>query len=466
MDKNKGFSDFGKNFQDTLVKSIVLDKGFCGRIQEVLEINYFEYKHHQVFVKKIFEHIEKYNQHPSISNLKTIVKTELNDVPEVLRNKVQDFVEESFGKDFLLSDDATFVKDKSIDFCKKQKLYVAMEKSIELLNQASFDEISKVINDALKLGVDNNFGYDYKIDFEERFKKIYRFATTTGWDLIDGITKGGLGRGELAVVVAAAGSGKSMLLVHHGSQALKEGKNVVHYTLELSERYVAQRYDSCLTDIKLDELVNFKEQIYSAVVEDLPGDLLIKEYPTKTASTRTIRNHLDRLIQQGKKVDMIIVDYGDLLKPMSSYKEKRDNLESVYEDLRAIAQEYECPVLTASQTNRSGLNAEIITMESISEAFNKCFVADFIYSLSRTIEDKATNQGRIFIAKNRNGPDGLVFPIFIDTSRVKIDIIKRLSEEEQKNFFEQPTQEEIENKIKKKVRERLKLKKKNGDNKK
>jgi len=117
---------------------------------------------------------------------------------------------------------------------------------------------------------------------------------------------------------------------------------------------------------------------------------------------------------------MVIVDYGDLLKPVSTQREKRNELESIYEELRAIAQIYSCPVWTASQTNRSGLNAEVITMESISEAFNKCFVADFIFSISRTVEDKNTNSGRIFVAKNRNGPDGLVYPIFMDTSNVKI----------------------------------------------
>jgi len=98
-------------------------------------------------------------------------------------------------------------------------------------------------------------------------------------------------------------------------------------------------------------------------------------------------------------------------------------LESIYEELRAIAQENNCPIWTASQTNRSGLNAEVITMESISEAFNKCFVADFIFSLSRTVEHKNENGGRLFIAKNRNGPDGLVYPIFMDTSKVKIDVL-------------------------------------------
>ena len=126
---------------------------------------------------------------------------------------------------------------------------------------------------------------------------------------------------------------------------------------------------------------------------------------------------------------MIIVDYGDLIKPENSRKdEKRHQLETIYEELRGLAQICECPLWTASQTNRSGLNAEVITMESISEAFNKCFVADFIFTVSRTVEDKNTNTGRIFIAKNRNGPDGLVYPIFMDTSNVKIKVLNKSSE--------------------------------------
>ena len=185
-----------------------------------------------------------------------------------------------------------------------------------------------------------------------------------------------LGQKELGVVIAPTGAGKSMALVHLGAQALLEGKTVVHYTLELQDTVVASRYDSCLTKIPLQNLAAFKEQIYEEV-QDINGRLIVKEYPTKTASTQTIRNHLEKLRMRSIDVDFIIVDYGDLLRPVRYLKEKRNELESIYEELRGIAAEYEAPVWTASQTNRSGLNAEVITMESISEAFNKCFHCGF-----------------------------------------------------------------------------------------
>jgi replicative DNA helicase len=322
-----------------------------------------------------------------------------------------------------------YIKDTALDFCKKQNLKSAMVKSIALLQNSSFDEISQVINDSLKLGMDNDEGYDYKKDFEERFKPRFRNPVSTGWELIDDICKGGLGQKELGVVIAPTGAGKSMALVHLGVQALQEGKTVVHYTLELQDTVVATRYDSCLTKIPLQNLVAFKEQIYEEV-QDISGRLIVKEYPTKTASTQTIRNHLEKLRMRSIDVDMIIVDYGDLLRPVRYLKEKRNELESIYEELRGIAAEYEAPVWTASQTNRSGLNAEVITMEAISEAFNKCFIADFIFTISRTIDDKVANSGRLFIAKNRNGPDGLVFPLFMDTANVCIKVLEPSEEDE------------------------------------
>ena len=141
---------------------------------------------------------------------------------------------------------------------------------------------------------------------------------------------------------------------------------------------------------------------------------------------------------------MIIVDYADLLRPVRATKEKRHDLENTYEELRAIAQIYKCPVWTASQTNRSGLNAEVITMEAISEAFNKCFVADFICSLSRTVQDKQANKGRIFVAKNRNGPDGQVFPAFVDWSNVSIKILKREQDESIASVISDSSQNTLE----------------------
>ena len=419
--ENVGFGKYGKTFQEGLVQLIYDDRPFADQITEVLNINFLELEYLRVFVNKIVDYRTKYNIHPSTEAITTILNTDLEKESEVIQRQVRDYFRKIQYRELTDSD---YIKEQSLDFCRKQNLKEAMMKSVALLQTCSFDEISKTINDALKLGSDNNFGYDYLTDFEERFKPRHRMPVTTGWSEIDEITGGGLGKSELGVVIAPTGAGKSMVLVHLGVEALRVGKNVVHYTLELQDTVVANRYDSCLTGYPLSDIKNFKEEIFEQV-NDIQGKLIIKEYPTKSASTNTIKAHLSKLKKRGINPGIIIIDYGDLLRPIIVRKEKRNELESIYEEMRAISTEFKCPVWTASQTNRTGLNAEVITMESISEAFSKCFVADLIFSVSRTIEDKQANTGRIFIAKNRNGPDGMVYPIFMDTSTVSIKFVPK-----------------------------------------
>jgi len=420
------FSKFGKPFQESLVQLIVEQRVFADQIEEVLDIEFIEFKYLRALVRKIFEYKQKYKTHPSYQNLVTIFKTEFDDENEILKNQIKDYIIRINKSEV---DGEEYIKDTALDFCRKQKLKEAMVKSIGLLQQSSFDEISSVINNALRLGSDNEQGYEWIADFEERFKVRARNPISTGWAEMDKISKQGLGKGELGVVIAPTGAGKSMVLTHLGAQALQAGHNVIHYTLELLDTVVAGRYDSCITGIELNDLLDKKDEIYEQI-KDIDGKLVVKEYPTKTASVKTLRNHLEKIRKRGGEIDMIIVDYADLLKPTSNYREKRTELESIYEELRTLAYEFSCPVWTASQTNRSGLDAEVITMNSISEAFSKCFVADFIFSVSRTIMDKTKNGGRVFIAKNRNGPDGIVFPIFMDTSNVKIDVLPKTSLEQ------------------------------------
>ena len=418
--KRETFSRFGQKFQDKLCHLMIQDRPFCDQISEVLDINFLDYEYLRVFVQILIDYRERYKTHPSYDIMATKIKSGIDSYTPALQKQIRMFYASVLTEDELR--DAEFIKDNALDFCRKQVLKKAMLESVKLIKSSSFDEIQAVIEKALKLGTDNNFGHDFLKDFEERYTITSRDPVSTGLPRIDDICKGGLGKSELGVVIAPTGAGKSMVLVHLGSEGVKSGKTVVHYTLELADTVVGNRYDSCISGVPLSDLFANKRRVLETI-QDVEGRLIIKEYPTKSASTETIKNHLERLKKRGIEPDMIIVDYADLLRPVRATKEKRHDLENTYEELRAIAQIYKCPVWTASQTNRSGLNAEVITMEAISEAFNKCFVADFICSLSRTVQDKQANQGRIFVAKNRNGPDGQVFPAFVDWSNVSIKIL-------------------------------------------
>ena len=425
--KQETFQKFGKTFQENLCHLMLQDRTFCDQISEVLDTEFIQYEYLRVFITLLLEYRTKYRKHPSYETMATIITSEVGKYTDGLKKQITQFYSKVINNHEIES--CEFIKDHAIDFCRKQVLKKAMIKSVKLLKSSSFEEIQKLIEDAMKLGTNVDFGHDYHMDIDERYRIKARNPITTGWSRFDEITQGGFGESELAVVIAPTGAGKSMALVHIGATAVKEGKTVVYYTLELAEAVVGQRFDSCITDIKLNDLLKNKYNVVEALKE-IKGHLIIKEYPSKSASTQTIRSHIERLKKRGINPDMIIVDYGDLLKPVKSQGEKRHELEGIYEELRGIAQYEKCTVITASQTNRSGLAAEVITMESISEAFSKCFVADFIFSLSRTPQDKQANTGRVFIAKNRNGPDGLVFPIFADWSNVSMKVLDRHEEQE------------------------------------
>jgi replicative DNA helicase len=427
--KQETFQKFGKNFQENLCHLMLQDRTFCDQISEVIDVEFIQYEHLRIFVKMLTDYRTKYRQHPSYETMATIITSEVVNYTDALKKQLTQFYAKVINNSDIESTD--FIKDHAIDFCRKQVLKKAMIQSVHLLKSSSFEEIQKVIEEAMKLGTNVDFGHDWHMDIDDRYRVKTRNPITTGFARFDEITQGGFGQSELGVVIAPTGAGKSMALVHIGATALKESKTVIYYTLELAEGVVGQRFDSCITDIKLNDLLRNKFNVIEKLKE-INGHLIIKEYPSKSASTQTIRSHIERLKKRGIKPDMIIVDYADLLKPVKSQGEKRHELESIYEELRGVAQREKCAVITASQTNRGGLNAEVITMESISEAFSKCFVADFIFSLSRTPQDKQANTGRVFIAKNRNGPDGLVFPIFADWSNVTMKVLEKSSNEEDK----------------------------------
>ncbi len=207
-----------------------------------------------------------------------------------------------------------------------------------------------------------------------------------------------------------------------GANALREGKNVLHYTFELSETAVGIRYDSNLCDIDSNEVMDRKDEVAKYYEENRLGRLFIKEYPTNTASVYTIKSHIERLDLKGFKPDIVIIDYADIMRSSRQFDSLRHELKLVYEELRGMAMEIGVPIWTASQSNKDGANSEVIDMTNMSEAYGKAMICDVIVSVSRRPHEKASGWGRLYIAKNRAGRDGLVYPIKINTARSKFEI--------------------------------------------
>lgn len=428
------FGRFGKGFQQKLVQIVLTDKFFSEQVIDILKPEYFETDYLQLIVKQFYKYKSSYEKSPSLDTLITVIKLYLNEnkslLDDALESEIADFIKKI--KKNPKVEDEDYIKDEAVKFCKDGEMASAIIKSAKILQEkksdTKYEEIRSIMDRAMKAGTENNYGTDYMKDFENRYKPELRDPITTGWSEIDNITKGGYGKGELVVYLAPTGIGKSFILAHHATVGVKSGKNVIYYSLELSEGDIALRCDSAISGIALDELEQKKTEVYQKI-QDVPGKLIVKQYPTNTASTTTIRSHIDKLrIVNNFEPDIVLVDYGDLLKGSSDPDAYRLGLQKIFENLRAIAIEYECVVITATQTNRSGANAEVVTTNVISEAFNKCFVADFILGFSRSIKDKIENKGKLYIAKNRKGGDGILFPCEVNWGMATINVLPRNQE--------------------------------------
>ena len=429
MNEGKNFSSFGQygsNFQTKVIQSLLLDVKFFERIYEIIKDEYFDSRPHAFIYKKVKEYYEKYKYPPSIENLEIIVNSEED---ELLKETAAEVV---FSIKKSLVSDTKYIKDEAVKFCRWQNMKNAIKTSVNYLEENKFEEIFTLVGNALKAGEETNLGHTYFQHLDLRLAKMKRDVIPTGMKYLDEILNGGLGKGELGVVVAGTGLGKSWMLCLFGKNATFSGFNVVHYTLELYEHQVGIRYDAMFTGIPPSEVVNNVDFVRQKLdnMKNV-GKLIIKEYPTKTASVNTIRFHINKLMMSGIIPDLVIVDYADLVKSKHSYGEKRFELESVYEDLRALAGELHIPVWTASQTNRAGMGDEIVHLQSIAESFAKATVSDVIITISRRMEDKLARKARMLIAKNRSGDDGIVLPMDFDITTMVIQDHPRINTKEE-----------------------------------
>jgi replicative DNA helicase len=426
---NSYFSKYGKDFQERIFQAMLLDHTWASQMMEVMTSDYFEIKYLQYLSNRFFGFYAKYKNFPTLQLLVSIIREELttgNDI--ILREQVIEYLSRIKASPNL--GDIKFVKEKALDFCKKQVLKKALEESVLAISNENYESVLNIMKDALAKGATSTTGHVFFEDYEARFQKISRITCPTGIPQLDkkGVMNGGLARGEIGVITAPTGVGKSHFLVSVGASALKAGKNVVHYTFELTETAVGVRYDSNLCDIPSSDVQDRKEEVLSNYENNNFGRLIIKEYPTGSASVLTIRNHLEKLAMKDFIPSLIVIDYADIMRSTRRYDSLRHELKLIYEELRNLAMEMKIPVWTASQANREAANADVVGLDNMSEAYGKAMVADVVVSLSRKQLEKSTGAGRLFVAKNRAGVDGILFPVRIDCSKSKITVIDDPSE--------------------------------------
>ena len=407
-------TQFGHVFQAKIISSLLSNKRFIQTISDILKPVYFDSDANKWLVETIVAYFFEYKTIPTLDVMKVKIDEMEN---EILQVSVVDNLKESWRN--VESTDLKFVQEQTLEFCRNQVMKNAIMDSVDLIEVGQYDQIKKIVDEAMKAGSDRDLGHEYIEGIEERLTKSTRDTIKTGWDPIDEVMDGGLGKGELGVVVAPAGIGKTWCLQSMGSNAVKRGLSVVHYTLELNQEYVGLRYDTIFSGTPTANIKFYKDEVKKKISQ-LKGHLLIKYFPTKSATVQTLSSHLKQIELQGIKPDLVLVDYADILRGVGS--EKRHILENIYEDLRGLAGEYELPIWTASQANRSSLEEEIIDATKVAEAYSKVMIADFVVSVSRKVEDKIANTSRFHVIKNRFGIDGITFPSSMNTNIGKIQI--------------------------------------------
>ena len=404
------FRSFGPNFQNCVLQAALIDRDFFEKIFETLKEEYFTSEAHKSIWLEIRKLFNKYNAAPTYDTL----KSEISQYPEgELKESAINVLLDIETK--VNRQEIEYAKDKSIEFCKNQSMKAAILKSVELLQEGKFEEIQKTIEDSLKISTEQDMGHDYFESFKTRQEIHSRITVPTGFPLLDAneVLDGGLAHGELGAVMAPTGGGKSFFLVNLGFGALAAGKNVIHYTFELSETHVGNRYDSRITGVPTKELRTRMVEAENKLARFMGGQLFIKEYPPKVATINTIKFHMGRLLSNGFDPDLIIIDYGDLMRSRRGYDQKRFELESIFEDLRALAMEMKLPIWTATQSNREGFNDDVITIDKVGEAINKAMVVDFFGTFS---------QHKFHIGKNRMGQANVNYNIDMEPARAFIDL--------------------------------------------
>jgi hypothetical protein len=413
---------FGPSFQAKVAAVMMQSPEFLEQSFDIINPNFFELDANKWIVKNTLTYFNEYKTLPTLEVFKVELNQQIKD--DTFRTAIVEQLRGIFQR--IKDTDLDYVRDSFVEFAKNQTLKSAIIKSVDLLQGGQYGEIKTLIDGAMRSGQPKTLGHDWKKDVELRLTKSARNTVATGWDIIDVQIGGGLAGGELGVIAAPSGIGKSWALSTIGANALRAGKRVVHYTLELNENYVGLRYDTIYTGIEPGKIPDNADVVRS-LVETIKGEIIIKYYPAKTVTCHSLLAHIQQMTSLGFKPDVIIVDYADLLSSVHRTDARYQELGAIYEELRGIAGELNIPIWTASQTQRSSIQDDIIQADKIAESYSKIMTADLVISISRKLEDKMSKTGRAHIIKNRFGPDGQTFPMIIDTGIGKIEIFDEKS---------------------------------------
>jgi len=418
--------------EKTILSNLIHNEEFCRKVIPFLKTEYFVDRKESIIATELIRFFSEYNKpaSPEILAIEVGNRTDLNDkeIPE-FEVYINELTSKETNVEWLTSETEKFCKDKAV--------YNAILSSIKIIEGRdklhTKDSLPSILSDALGVSFDNHVGHDYLEDYNERYDFYHRLEEKISFDLdmFNKITKGGLSKKTLNVCLAGTGVGKSLFMCHVAASTLMQGKNVLYITMEMAEERIAERIDANLLNIAMDELKVIDKEIYNNRVDKISkkthGKLIIKEYPTASAHAGHFRGLLEELKTKKKfSPDMVIIDYLNICASSRMKQGANVNsytyIKSIAEELRGLAVEYAVPILSATQTTRSGFSNTDVELTDTSESFGLPATVDFMFALISSEELEGLSQLLVKQLKNRYGDPSYFkkFVIGVDRSKMKL----------------------------------------------
>ena len=417
--------------ETNILSQLINSESYARKVLPFLKEEYFQTVTDRLLVTKIKQYMDKYNVPPSKEAL--IIELDHEELREVDYNESVSQVErmtvdEDTNEQWLI--------DKTEQFCQEKAVYNAIMESIHIIDGKSKDKtktaIPQVLSEALAVSFDNHIGHDFIEDYQQRFDFYHHKEERVPFDLeyMNKITKGGIPRKSLNIILAGTGVGKSLAMCHFAASNMMQGKNVLYITMEMAEEKIAERIDANLLNVRVDDLVKLEKSMYDKKIADLrartPGRLIIKEYPTASAHSGHFRHLINELkIKRNFIPDIIYIDYLNICassrtKAVGGTINSYTFVKAIAEELRGLAVEKNVPIVSATQTTRSGFSNSDVGLEDTSESFGLPATADFMFAIINSDEMEQLNQLMVKQLKNRYNDPTLYKRFVIGVDRAKM----------------------------------------------
>jgi replicative DNA helicase len=437
MSDKKNFGYLGNTFQIQLLNNIILYKDFSNTIIDVIDPHYFDNQYFRLICQMIKEYYTKYEHTPTFDTLEQLAKSEITS--PMAQKSVLDMVEQIKSSS---EDGYEFVQEKSLKFCKQQELQKVMGKAQKIIDKGdfeSYDRLEEMVRGALQVGEVDKGTNDVFYDLDEVLNEDYRHPIPIGVAGIDNLLKGGLAKGEIGVILAPTGVGKSTFTTKIANHAFNLGYNVLQIFFEDNPKIIQRKHFTLWTGIAPDDLSDHKDEVMETVKQiqkQRKNKLILKKLPSDTVTMNQIKNQVRKMIADGTRIDMIILDYIDCVVPDKMLGDEWKSEGSVMRSFEALCHELDIAGWTATQGNRNSISSEVVTTDQMGGSIKKAQVGHVIITVAKSLQQKEMNLATIAITKSRIGKDGIIFEnCKFDNGMLEIDTeqsVTFLGHEEQK----------------------------------